>query len=91
MNRLFLPALLIGLISTGTAALAVTSSKHLPFLFKTEHAARARCPNDRIVWANTATHTLHVHGDHHFGHTQGGFACKSAARARGFRGPSAHA
>jgi hypothetical protein len=49
------------------------------------------CPGDRIVWANTATHTLHLRGDHHFAHTKGGFACETEARALGYRGPVAHA
>jgi len=63
--------------------------KHL-FIFKTEHSARLRCPNDRIVWANTAAHTLHLPGDHHFAHTHGGFACEAEARAQGYRGPTTH-
>jgi hypothetical protein len=91
MTRLILSALLVGFISSGALAQGAASSKHHRFLFKTEHSARAHCPGDRIVWANTAAHTLHVRGDHHFAHTQGGFACEPEARALGYRGPAAHA
>jgi hypothetical protein len=91
MTRLILSALLLGLISLGTSAQGAVSSKHHRFLFRTEGAARAHCPDDRVVWANTTTHTLHLRGDHHFAHTKGGFACEAEARALGYRGPAAHA
>jgi hypothetical protein len=82
--------LVLSLISS--AALAESASRprgHL-FIFKTEHAAQSRCPGDRIVWANTRSHTLHLPGDHHFAHTHGGFACEKEALARGYHGPTVH-
>jgi hypothetical protein len=91
MTRLILSTLLLGLISSVTLAQGAASSKHHRFLFRTEHSAQSHCPGDRIVWANTATHTLHLRGDHHFAHTKGGFACEAEARALGYRGPVAHA
>jgi hypothetical protein len=91
MTRLSLSALFLGLISSVTLAQGAAPSKHHRFLFRTEHSARAHCPGDRIVWANTATHTLHLRGDHHFAHTKGGFACETEARALGYRAPVAHA
>jgi hypothetical protein len=90
MIRLVTSALLLGLISSGAWAQGAAPSKKHLFMFKTEHSARLRCPNDRIVWVNTTSHTLHLPGDHHFAHTNGGFACESEALARGYRGPSAH-
>ena len=72
------------------AASAATSKGHLQ-TFRSEHSAREHCPGDRIVWANTRAHTLHVSGDAHFRHTHGGFACEAEARRHGYRGPTVHA
>jgi hypothetical protein len=82
--------LFLSLIASAASAQAAAPSKQHLFMFKTEQSARARCPNDRIVWVNTTSHTLHLPGDHHVAHTHGGFACESEARARGYRGPTAH-
>jgi hypothetical protein len=90
MMRLATSASLLCLVWSGALAESVVSPKGHLFLFRSEHSARAHCPNDQIVWANTAAHTLHLRGDHHFAHTHGGFACQSAARALGYRGPSVH-
>jgi hypothetical protein len=91
MTQLLASILLLSLLTTGALAeSALRPKKHL-FIFKTEHAARLRCPNDTIIWADTSTHTLYLPGDHHFAHTHGGFACESEARTRGYRGPTTHA
>jgi hypothetical protein len=90
MMRLVTSALLLCLVWSGALAESVASPKERLLLFRTEHGARERCPDDRIVWANTTSHTLHLRGDNHFAHTHGGFACESEARARGYRGPTIH-
>jgi hypothetical protein len=92
MLRLISSALLVGLLST-----AASAQNHGPhkrghfFTFKTEHNARLRCPKDRIVWVNTATHTIYLPGDPHYAHTRGGFACETEARVHGYHPPKAHA
>jgi hypothetical protein len=91
MLRLTASALLVGLLSTTAAQ---SAGPHRPghfFMFKTEHNARLRCPNDRIVWVNTANHTMYAPGDPHYAHTRGGFACEAEARAHGYHPPRAHA
>jgi hypothetical protein len=82
--------LLVCLISSPALAETPARPKGQLVLFKSEHSAQQRCRHDRIVWANTRAHTLHLAGDHHYAHTHGGFACEAEARAHGYRGPSAH-
>jgi hypothetical protein len=91
MMRLVSRTLLLSLLSSGAMAQSsATPAKHLR-IYRTEHSAQQRCPSDKIVWANTTSHTLHLPGDPHHAHTHGGYACESEARARGYRGPVAHA
>jgi hypothetical protein len=91
MLRLITSALLVGVAFTTSAQ---SAGPHRPghfFTFKTEHNARLRCPKDRIVWVNTANHTLYLPGDPHYAHTRGAFACEAEARAHGYHPPRAHA
>ncbi len=89
MMRLAVSMLMLGVLSSPTwAQSAAPPSKPLHF-FRTEHGARTDCPDDQVVWASTSSHTLYLPGNPHHGHTHGGFVCESAARARGFRGPTA--
>jgi hypothetical protein len=91
MIRLAIATLLIAVTSSCAFALGESSPKHQLRVFRTERGAREQCPNDQIVWANTRLHVLYLRGDKHWGHTHGGFACESEARALGYRGPSSHA
>jgi hypothetical protein len=86
MTRLAISALLIGLAASPAWAQS-TIPPHTHLIYRTEHGARLRCPNDNILWASTRTHTVYQPGDHHFGHTRGGFMCESDARAHGYKGP----
>jgi hypothetical protein len=88
--RFLASTLFLCLAWSGASAETSSLSQKHRFLFGNEHSAQLHCPNDTVVWANTASHTLHLRGDHHFAHTHGGFACESEARARGYRGPTAH-
>jgi hypothetical protein len=89
MVRLALSIVMLGLLSSNIYA--ETAAPKKPFhIYRTEHGARLDCPDDQVLWASTASHTLYLPGDRHFGHTHGGFVCETAARARGFRGPTAH-
>jgi hypothetical protein len=90
MPRLAISALSIGLISSAALAQG-TPPPHMHLLYRTEHGAQLRCPNDNILWASTTTHTLYRPGDHHYGHTHGGYVCESDARAHGYKGPMGHA
>jgi hypothetical protein len=91
MIRLAITTLLIAMTSSSAFALTEPSAKHHLRVFRTERGAREQCPNDQIVWANTRLHVLYLPGDKHWGHTHGGFACQSEARALGYRGPTSHA
>jgi hypothetical protein len=91
MTRLAIATLFIGVISSCTFALGESSAKQHLRVFRTERGAREQCPNDQIVWANTRLHVVYLPGDKHHGHTHGGFACESEARALGYRGPTSHA
>jgi hypothetical protein len=54
--------------------------------YTTELAARARCPSDIVVWANTPTRIYHYSGTRYFGHTRNGaYMCEADARAAGYR------
>jgi hypothetical protein len=89
LMRLTACMLFLGLLSsTGWAENA--PKKHL-LIYRTEQGARSTCPDDQIVWASTSSHALYLPSDRHYGHTHGGYACESAARAKGYKGPTAHA
>jgi hypothetical protein len=90
MMQLVTSTLLLSLVASGAWAQSAAHPKKHLFVFKSEHMARQRCPNDRIVWADTRAHLLHLPGDHHFAHTHGGFACESEAIALGYRAPTTH-
>lgn len=68
---------------------SASPKKHLLF-YRSRHEARASCPNDQVVWASTTSRALYLPGNPHYQHTHGGYVCESAARANGFRGPTAH-
>jgi hypothetical protein len=54
--------------------------------YTTELAARARCPSDTVVWANTPTRIYHYSGTRYFGHTRNGaYMCEADARTAGYR------
>jgi hypothetical protein len=54
--------------------------------YTTELAARARCPSDTVVWANTPTRIYHYSGTRYFGHTRNGaYMCEADARSAGYR------
>lgn len=76
----------------GTAAapeIEAPPKKHL-LIYRTRQGARANCPDDQIVWASTSSRALYLPGNPHYRHTHGGYVCESAARANGYRGPTAH-
>ena len=54
--------------------------------FRSEAEARARCPNDKVVWVNTASKIYHYQGTRYYAHTkQGAYMCEADARAAGDR------
>jgi hypothetical protein len=54
--------------------------------YATELAARAQCPSDTVVWANTPTRIYHHSGTRYFGRTRNGwYMCEADARAAGYR------
>jgi len=77
------------LTKTSAAPQTAAPKKQLR-IYRTEHEARANCPDDQIVWASTTSRALYLPGNPHYRHTHGGFVCESVARAKGYRGPTAH-
>lgn len=54
--------------------------------YATELQARAQCPSDTVVWANTTSGIYHYTGTRYYGHTRrGAYMCEAQARADGFR------
>ena len=54
--------------------------------YTTELAARARCPSDTIVWANTPSRIYHYSGTRYYASTRrGAYMCEADARAAGYR------
>lgn len=57
-----------------------------PDEYPTEQAARSRCGNDPVVWANLDSKIYHVPGDKFYGTTkQGAFMCRTIAGQHGIR------
>jgi hypothetical protein len=90
MIRLVVAILMLGALSSSACAETVAPpNKHLHF-YRTKHGASIDCPNDQVMWASTSSRTLYLPGNPHYQHTHGGYVCESAARANGYRGPTAH-
>lgn len=54
--------------------------------FPTEAAARAHCPREMVVWANTQSKVYHFPGSRTYGKTrQGAFMCESETAPAGIR------
>jgi hypothetical protein len=54
--------------------------------YSTELAARARCPSDTVVWANTPSRIYHYSGTRYYGNTRrGAYMCEADARTAGYR------
>jgi hypothetical protein len=54
--------------------------------FSTEAAAKAHCPSDTVVWANTGgSKVYHLSGDRYYGKTKhGAYMCQKDAAQTGF-------
>ena len=55
-------------------------------LYKSEQAAQQHCPNDLVVWLNTASGIWHQPDGRWYGRTkQGAFVCRNEAAMNGNR------
>lgn len=61
--------------------------------FSTEQAAKAHCPGDTIVWANTSgSKAFHMSSDRYYGKTKhGAYMCEKEAEQGGFHAAGARA
>ena len=68
--------------TTAPSAAANTGSGQ----FSTEQAAKAHCPGDTIVWANTSgSKAYHASGDRYYGKTKrGAYMCQKEADQAGY-------
>jgi hypothetical protein len=54
--------------------------------YATEAEAKANCPNDAVVWVNSASHLYHGSGSRNYGKTRSGaYMCEQDSLAAGFR------
>jgi hypothetical protein len=54
--------------------------------YATEAEAKANCPNDAVVWVNSASHVYHGSGSRNYGKTKSGaYMCQQDSLAAGFR------
>jgi hypothetical protein len=54
--------------------------------YATEAEAKANCPNDAVVWVNSASHVYHGSGSRNYGKTRSGaYMCQQDSLAAGFR------
>lgn len=54
--------------------------------YTSEARARAHCPGDTVVWANTRSHIYHFRGTSYYGNTaSGAYMCEQDALAEGIR------
>ena len=55
--------------------------------FKDETSAKAHCPTDTLVWANTSSKAYHLSGTKYYGKTKkGAYMCQKDADKDGFHG-----
>lgn len=76
------------LSGTGSAQAAQTAKAPIANQFSSEADAKAHCPGDQIVWANTNAKRkiYHLAGDRYYGTTKhGGYMCQKDSDAEGFR------
>lgn len=67
-----------------TAAVALTGTVQ----FSTEAQAKAHCPSDTVVWANTNSKIYHFNDNRNYGNTKSGaYMCEADAVATGIRAP----
>jgi hypothetical protein len=56
--------------------------------YTTEADAKASCPTDTVVWANTRSKVYHISGSKDYGKTKkGAYMCEKESVAAGFRAP----
>lgn len=55
-------------------------------LFSSQQAAQAHCPQDTVVWLNTASGIYHMQGERWYGRTRhGAYVCEREADQAGDR------
>jgi len=56
--------------------------------YATEAEAKANCPSDTVVWANSASKIYYATGSRNYGKTRSGaYMCEQESVASGFRAP----
>ena len=75
--------------STHAGRSATTGSTALPAgAYAMESEAKAHCPTDAVVWANTSSKAYHKSGTKYYGKTKhGAYMCLKDAEVAGYHGP----
>lgn len=72
------------MVASATSVAEEVGGNVLPARFSSEGDAQQHCPNDTVVWLNTATNIYHFKGRMFYGVTKdGAFVCKKEADKAG--------
>jgi uncharacterized protein YyaL (SSP411 family) len=77
-------------VSNGVKGTAKSASAMVTGEYADEASAKAHCPTDTVVWANTSSKAYHMAGTKYYGKTKkGAYMCQKDADASGFHAPKA--
>ena len=86
----------VGGAVSGAASSAATATKNtakaatsmVTGQYADEASAKAHCPADTVVWANTSSKAYHLAGTKYYGKTKkGAYMCQKDADSSGYHGP----
>ncbi len=77
-------------VSNGAKSAASSTKAMVTGEYADEASAKAHCPTDTVVWANTTSKAYHLAGTKYYGKTKkGAYMCQKDADSSGFHAPKA--
>lgn len=77
-------------VGNGAKSMVKSTTAMVTGEYADEAAAKAHCPADTVVWANTTSKAYHMAGDKYYGKTKkGAYMCQKDADSGGFHSPKA--